>query len=225
MSSSPRTTRHALAPPPEPIATHRTTPFVSSPVRPNDPARHVPFSVGASCALQVVKLGDFGVTRVLENTMAMAETQVGTPYYMSPELAQNKPYNAKADVWALGCILYEMAALSVPFPAQNFAQLVQMVTRREPAKLPSCFSKDLGVLIRGMMRKDPMRRANIGQVIRHPYVQRHLESFAQRYAGDDGGGEAEEEKSSVVEEKAKQSKLEAQLKARARSALHSMARP
>eukprot|EP00941_MAST-03F_sp_MAST-3F-sp1_P003718 g3718.t1 len=148
---------------------------------------------------KVVKVGDFGVTRSLESTIAMAQTQVGTPYYMSPELARNKPYNAKADVWALGCILYQMAALQVPFPAKNFAQLVEMVTECDPAKLPKVYSKKLSILIRGMMRKDPGRRASIDQVIRHPHVQKHLELFAKRYSGSSEESMKEDHAKSATE--------------------------
>jgi NIMA (never in mitosis gene a)-related kinase len=54
----------------------------------------------------VVKLGDFGVAKVLTNTMDFARTAIGTPYYMSPELVEHKPYNNKSDVWSLGCVLY-----------------------------------------------------------------------------------------------------------------------
>ena len=56
----------------------------------------------------LVKLGDFGVSRVLRNTCELAATQIGTPYYMSPEIMDGKKYNSKTDIWSLGCILYEM---------------------------------------------------------------------------------------------------------------------
>lgn len=49
--------------------------------------------------------------------MDFASTRIGTPYYMSPELFNNKPYNHKSDIWALGCVLYEMAALTHAFDA------------------------------------------------------------------------------------------------------------
>lgn len=52
-------------------------------------------------------LGDLGISKVLDGTMAFARTQIGTPYYMSPEIFRNAPYNHKSDVWALGCVLCE----------------------------------------------------------------------------------------------------------------------
>ena len=65
----------------------------------------------------LVKIGDFGIARVMEGSMSAASTVIGTPYYMSPEVCQNKPYAFESDVWALGCILYEMLALQqVPPP-------------------------------------------------------------------------------------------------------------
>jgi len=58
-----------------------------------------------------VKLGDFGISKLLETTNEAAMTVVGTPYYMSPEVCENKPYTFKSDVWALGCVLYELCTL------------------------------------------------------------------------------------------------------------------
>lgn len=63
----------------------------------------------------IVKLGDFGIAKVLAHTRDKAKTQIGTPYYLSPEICEDRPYDTKSDVWSLGCVLYEMLALHVPF--------------------------------------------------------------------------------------------------------------
>jgi NIMA (never in mitosis gene a)-related kinase len=59
----------------------------------------------------IVKLGDFGIARVLSHTRSAAKTVVGTPYYLSPEIIKSESYNFKSDIWSLGVLLYEMAAL------------------------------------------------------------------------------------------------------------------
>ena len=64
-------------------------------------------------------LGDLGISKVLEGTMDFAKTCIGTPYYMSPEIFKNKPYNHKSDVWALGCVLYELTTLNHAFDANS----------------------------------------------------------------------------------------------------------
>lgn len=66
-----------------------------------------------------IKIGDLGVARELNQTANMAHTVVGTPYYLSPELCEEKPYNNKSDIWSLGCILYELCTLNHPFTAMN----------------------------------------------------------------------------------------------------------
>lgn len=53
-----------------------------------------------------IKIGDFGIARVLQHTYDCANTAIGTPYYLSPEICQEKPYNQKSDIWSLGCIFY-----------------------------------------------------------------------------------------------------------------------
>lgn len=71
----------------------------------------------------IVKLGDFGIARVLSNTGSKAKTVVGTPYYLSPEIIESHPYSFKSDVWSLGVLLFEMCALQPPFNATSLHQL------------------------------------------------------------------------------------------------------
>lgn len=71
----------------------------------------------------IVKLGDFGIARVLSTTIEHAVTIVGTPYYLSPEIIKNEPYNFKSDMWSLGVILYELCALKPPFNGGNIHML------------------------------------------------------------------------------------------------------
>ena len=59
----------------------------------------------------MIKLGDFGIARVLSDTRSKAKTVVGTPYYLSPEIIKSEPYSFKSDIWSLGVLLYEMCAL------------------------------------------------------------------------------------------------------------------
>ena len=59
----------------------------------------------------MIKLGDFGIARVLNRTLDKAMTKIGTPYYLSPEIIDNKPYNFKTDIWSIGVVLYELCAL------------------------------------------------------------------------------------------------------------------
>ena len=66
----------------------------------------------------------------------LAHSVVGTPLCMSPELCLSRPYDHKSDVWALGCVLYELTSLRRPFSAQGFAQLIMSVLRGRCAPIP-----------------------------------------------------------------------------------------
>ena len=63
-----------------------------------------------------MKLGDFGVSRVLSATAELAKTFVGTPYYLAPEIWKERKYSKESDIWALGVILYEMICFKKPLP-------------------------------------------------------------------------------------------------------------
>jgi len=59
----------------------------------------------------IIKVGDFGVSFCLNSTSSQAGTRIGTPYYLSPEIIDAKPYSFENDVWSIGVILYEMCIL------------------------------------------------------------------------------------------------------------------
>ena len=99
----------------------------------------------------ILKLGDFGIARVLSNTRSRAKTVVGTPYYLSPEIIRSEGYSFKSDIWSLGVLLYEMAALQPPFNAQSLQQLAQKIIAGKFNTLPSCFSSDVQQLVSAML--------------------------------------------------------------------------
>ncbi len=67
----------------------------------------------------ILKLGDFGISKQVETLNANNQTACGTPYFMAPEVCHGKPYDSKADVWAVGVILYELVTLKKPFDSES----------------------------------------------------------------------------------------------------------
>jgi len=115
------------------------------------------------------KLGDFGLARVLDDH-SLAQTHVGTPFYMSPEKIYFKSYDEKSDIWALGCILYEMATLQPPFSASRYTQLARKIQKGEYKDFGN-ISKDLANLISSMLRVNRMERPTITHIWKLPRVQ------------------------------------------------------
>lgn len=69
----------------------------------------------------MVKMGDLNVSKVAK--VGLLQTQTGTPYYASPEVWKDRPYDFKSDIWSLGCVLYEMITLNPPFRASSMQAL------------------------------------------------------------------------------------------------------
>jgi len=135
---------------------------------------------------QNVKLGDFGLARVLNHETSFAQTYVGTPYYMSPELVNNLSYNEKSDVWSLGCMLYELCALAPPFTASNQAELNRKIRVGEFARIPGQYSGDLDIIIRRMIQVEVMRRPSIDTILTDPLVQHKQEFYERKKRGGSG---------------------------------------
>lgn len=93
-------------------------------------------------------MGDFGISKVLENSITSAKTVVGTPYYLSPEACENNPYNSKSDIWALGCVLYELCTLKHAFDASNLLGLVFKIVKGSYDPIPDIYTENLKDLIK-----------------------------------------------------------------------------
>ena len=95
----------------------------------------------------------------------MAHTIVGTPYYLSPELCEEKPYNHKSDIWSLGCVLYELCTFKHPFEAKNQGSLIMKIVKGQYAGLPNNYSAELRELVRLLLMKDHRKRPSIGEIL------------------------------------------------------------
>lgn len=112
----------------------------------------------------IIKIGDLGVAKLLAATRAMAKTQIGTPYYVSPELWKNRPYNAKSDIWATGCLLYEMVMGKPPFDSNNMRGLARKVLRGVYPEISSRYSQELRDVVKRLLTVEPNHRPSIDQV-------------------------------------------------------------
>ena len=131
---------------------------------------------GEQC--DIVKLGDFGIAKVLAHTMARAKTVAGTPYYMAPELCQERPYTTTADCWSLGCVLFELCALDVPFTATSMAALVRKIVNGRPKRLPSQYSAELKSIVESMLKKQGHQRPSMKRLLGLSILQKHALTLA-----------------------------------------------
>mmetsp|Transcript_61653 Transcript_61653/g.133512 ORF Transcript_61653/g.133512 Transcript_61653/m.133512 type:complete len:598 (-) Transcript_61653:278-2071(-) len=140
---------------------------------------------------KTMKMGDFGIAKVLSCTIAVARTQIGTPYYLSPEVCQEKPYTWPSDMWAMGCILYEMCALKVPFDAPNIPGLVQKITRGTVPSVPSTYSPFVRQLCGEMLNRNPDARPSTDDILQRPainaVVKQSVEEESPKAAANPGG--------------------------------------
>lgn len=126
-----------------------------------------------------VKLGDFGISKLLDSTNDAANTVVGTPYYLSPEVCEGRAYSYKSDVWSLGCVLYELCTFKHAFNADNLLGIVFKIVSGRADPIPARYSMQLKDLIQRMLLKDVNSRPNAGQVLNDPYVQSFMSSFVE----------------------------------------------
>ncbi|CAD8114225.1 unnamed protein product [Paramecium sonneborni] len=118
------------------------------------------------------KLGDLNVSKVTKK--GFAYTQTGTPYYASPEVWRNEAYNSMSDIWSLGCVIYEMASLKLPFKAPDLKALCNKIQRGLFECLPKQYSRDLQSIIVQMIQVQPMKRLSCNQILQSPLLINNL---------------------------------------------------
>ncbi|KAJ8377142.1 hypothetical protein SKAU_G00077220 [Synaphobranchus kaupii] len=124
-----------------------------------------------------VQLGDFGIARVLNSTVELARTCIGTPYYLSPEICENKPYNNKSDIWALGCVLYEMCTLKHAFEAGNMKNLVLKIIRGSYPPVPQQYTLELRNLLGLLFKRSPRERPSVSTILHKAFLSRRIHRF------------------------------------------------
>ena len=123
-----------------------------------------------------VKIGDLGVARQLEKGK-FATTFIGTPYYLSPEICNNKEYNEKSDVWALGCILYELCTFKHPFDAKSQGALILKIINEPVKDISNDFSQSMKNLIKLLLEKDDIIRPSIKDIL----TRNDIQDIAKKY--------------------------------------------
>ena len=147
-----------------------------------------PANVFLSKNLRCVKIGDFGIAKALERD-DLAVTRVGTPLYMSPELVTGQPYTYASDVWALGCVAYELASGGKrAFDADSLPQLMCKVMTCDYPPVPSHFSRQFERVVGSMLDPDPHERPTAAALLRHPFVRTHAEAWLAESRGPSPGG-------------------------------------
>ena len=120
----------------------------------------------------IIKLGDFNVSKVAKQ--GLMHTQTGTPYYASPEVWKERPYDWRSDMWSLGCVIYEIATLKPPFRANDMKGLYKKVITGDYIPISSRYSSDLQSLISSMLQVNPRNRPSADQLMNMPYVQKNI---------------------------------------------------
>lgn len=108
-----------------------------------------------------VKLGDMNVSKVGDLCM----TQTGTPYYASPEVWKDLPYDYKSDIWSLGCVLYEMITFRPPFNGDDMEGLYQSIVMGTFDSIPSQYSQNLKFMIDNLLEKTPVKRPSTSYIL------------------------------------------------------------
>ena len=122
------------------------------------------------------KIGDLNTGKVIKNNINKNKNnyQIGTPYYFSPEIWNNGEVSYKSDIWALGCIIYEMCSLKMPFKGKNMMELKDNICKGKFEKINSRYSKELWELIKSLLVIDPEKRPNCDKILESQIIKDKL---------------------------------------------------
>ena len=130
-----------------------------------------------------VKIGGLNVGKNIKE-IGLALTQIGTPYFTAPEIWNQMPYNYKCDIWSLGCILYEMTTLYVPFLGLNMEELYNNILNLKYKPIPKIYSKDLSEIINLMLNKDPDNRPSAAELLNNKIIKKNISKIINEYDKD-----------------------------------------
>ena len=130
---------------------------------------------------RLVKISDFEACCVVENINKMITGQVGTPFYTAPEIWEEEPYNYKCDIWSIGCLIYEMATLNLPFKGDTIKSLYENIMSKKIEPIPDFYSEDLKKIINYMLIFDPSKRPSTDLLLSYPRIKEESEKLKDIY--------------------------------------------
>jgi len=120
-----------------------------------------------------VKLADLGASTQLTDTMTKANTLIGSPCWMAPEIMSQEKYDGKADIWSLGITCLEMATGAPPHYGAHPVQVMNLIVASPPPVLEGeQFSKCFKEFVALCLVKDPEKRPTLTQLLRHAFVKK-----------------------------------------------------
>ncbi|CAG9815415.1 unnamed protein product [Phaedon cochleariae] len=119
------------------------------------------------------KLCDFGFARNMSTGTHVLTSIKGTPLYMAPELIDEQPYDYNADLWSLGCIMYELLMGSPPFSTKSILKLIRLI-RHEQITWPTFSSESCICFLKGLLQKNPSKRMTWDEILNHQFVKGHI---------------------------------------------------
>lgn len=137
--------------------------------------------VSGIASLPMLKLADFGFARVLPST-SLADTLCGSPLYMAPEILRYERYDAKADLWSVGTVLYEMVTGRPPFRARNHVELLRKIEAAEDViKFPRevQISAEMKALVRSLLKRSPVERLSFENLFGHPIISNDIPGLVE----------------------------------------------
>ena len=121
----------------------------------------------------ILKLGDLNVSKIAK--LGMAQTQTGTPYYISPEIWKEQPYDYKCDIWSVGCIIYEMCTLRPPFRGNSLKELYRNIMNGYYLPVSNYYSKDIKDIISMMLVIDNKKRASAEELLNCNIIKKRIQ--------------------------------------------------
>lgn len=109
--------------------------------------------------------------------MDFAQSSLGTPFFLSPEICKGEKYSYKTDIWMLGCVLFELCSLQKPFQAENLYELMSSIINKQYVDLPKNYSNDIHEIVKMMLKKDPNDRPFIHELLETEIIKKRMIEF------------------------------------------------
>lgn len=107
----------------------------------------------------------------------MAQTSLGTPFFLPPEMCKGETYNNKADIWMLGCLLYELCSLKKPFVADGLINLMKVIVTQSMPDIPNHYSNDLKLIVKLLTNKDDFKRPYIREILDNNIIVEKMKKY------------------------------------------------